>query len=578
MLIDERVQLARALAEKHGGCLTDVEAWWPLLRFSAGNPLTITVLIGQALRENLETKEQVTAFVARLRAGEEAFEDEESEGRSKSLGASLSYGFQRSFSQVEKKQLALLHLFHRYLNADTLFYICRSGNQTALPEIDGSVDGSGTALLKRAAEIGLLTAVGGAYYALHPVLPWFLKSFFDQYYRQDRGSNVADTMRPSAAEHAFAGVMGEFGEMCCSEFQKGHREFLGPVQMDEDNLHFARSLAIANGWWSALIGTMQGLLVLYDNTGRVALWSNLVDELRSVFEGAGSGGPILGRESGWAQMMSYRVRNARYQRNWNEAERLQRRLTDWRTRSGSDRHDENFIILRARDLENLANALLEQGKRECLNVYKDAMEMYSRVDPSKAAGCAYRIGNAFTDLPALRDLDKAEEWYLRSIQLARENDALGRSLPLGALGQVAFHRGTEALQAMRVEESFGHLMNSIERTKQALLILPSDYVEHRALLQNKLSACYSMLGSHQDALSYNRQAIAGFEACGMPFQAARARFLAAVILKRLHRYGDALEYARYAHSMLRSLTTLDPGAAEVLRATEKLLVELQQRT
>ena len=57
MPMQERVQLARGLAEKHGRRLTDVEDWRPLLRFTGGNPLAVTVLVGQALRDKLETRD-----------------------------------------------------------------------------------------------------------------------------------------------------------------------------------------------------------------------------------------------------------------------------------------------------------------------------------------------------------------------------------------------------------------------------------------------------------------------------------------------------------------------------------------
>ena len=93
------MQLARALAEKHGRRLEDVEEWRGLLKFTQGNPLTITVLVGQALRDGLKSKDEVEDFVEKLRAGEVAFRDEQSEGRSKSLGASLNYGFEKAFGE-----------------------------------------------------------------------------------------------------------------------------------------------------------------------------------------------------------------------------------------------------------------------------------------------------------------------------------------------------------------------------------------------------------------------------------------------------------------------------------------------
>ena len=55
-----------------------------------------------------------------LRNGEAAFEDEATEGRSKSLGASLSYGFGNAFSEDERKLLALLHLFQGFVDVDAL--------------------------------------------------------------------------------------------------------------------------------------------------------------------------------------------------------------------------------------------------------------------------------------------------------------------------------------------------------------------------------------------------------------------------------------------------------------------------
>ncbi|NJL40006.1 MAG: ATP-binding protein [Leptolyngbyaceae cyanobacterium SM1_4_3] len=105
----ERVQFARALAEKHEYGSVDVGNWLPLLRYTQGNPLTITVVVSQALRNGFRSKDQVEKFVADLRFGEAELDDDESEGRSKSLGASLKYGFSNTFNDHELQQLALLY-------------------------------------------------------------------------------------------------------------------------------------------------------------------------------------------------------------------------------------------------------------------------------------------------------------------------------------------------------------------------------------------------------------------------------------------------------------------------------------
>jgi hypothetical protein len=182
MPMQERVQLARALAEKQGRRLTEVDDWQPLLRFTRGNPLTITVLVGQALRDGRTTREQIEAFVDQLRAGEGAFEDEKSEGRSKSLGASLSYGFEHAFGEAERKQLALLHFFQGFVNVDVLRVMGDPKMDWCLPEVRGLTREDAIALLDRAAEVGLLTPHGGGFYTIHPALPWYFKSLFEQHY------------------------------------------------------------------------------------------------------------------------------------------------------------------------------------------------------------------------------------------------------------------------------------------------------------------------------------------------------------------------------------------------------------
>ena len=112
--------------------------------FTQGNPMTITVLVGQALRDGVKTREQVEAFVAKLRAGEKAFADEdEKEGRSRSLGASLSYGFGEAFGEGERKVLALLHLFQGFVDVDALRMMGRSGGGVVLAGGAGADAGGG---------------------------------------------------------------------------------------------------------------------------------------------------------------------------------------------------------------------------------------------------------------------------------------------------------------------------------------------------------------------------------------------------------------------------------------------------
>ncbi len=182
MPMTERLQLARALATKRGRRAEVMKDWRPLLKFSAGNPLTLTVLVGQALRDGLKGRAAVQAFVNRLRAGEAEFDDEAGEGRSGSLGASLRYGFEHAFDEEERRRLALLHLFQGFVDVSVLVWMGSPNRSWCLPEVRGLSRDDAVAQLDRAAEIGLLRSNGGGYYGIHPAVPWFFRRLFERFY------------------------------------------------------------------------------------------------------------------------------------------------------------------------------------------------------------------------------------------------------------------------------------------------------------------------------------------------------------------------------------------------------------
>ena len=320
MAMQERVQLARALAEKHGRRLTDVEDWRPLLRFTQGNPLTITVLVGQALRNGLKTTEQIEAFIEQLRSGEVAFEDEVSEGRSKSLGVSLSYGFEHAFNEDERKQLALLYFFQGFVDVDVLVAMGNPELDWRLPEVGGLTRKAGIALLNRAAEAGLLTPHGDGYYYIHPALPWYFKNLLKTYYpAYSSPQSLIDNNAQLSATHAFVDAMGQFGHFCHSEYIEGNREVIHMVDTQEANLLHARHLARTNSWWHALVETMQGLQPLYEQTGRRTEWKRLVDEIIPHFTNPKTEAALGGLEEEWSIVTHYRVTLAQEAEDWAKA-------------------------------------------------------------------------------------------------------------------------------------------------------------------------------------------------------------------------------------------------------------------
>lgn len=132
MTARDAMQLVRALAQRQGRSVPDLEAWQPVLAFARGNPLTLTLLVRQALHERLRTRQAMEGLVERLRAGEAALGDETGPGSSATVEASLAYGFDDAFTQSERRHLALLHLFQGFVDVDVLVAMF-SGEALATP-------------------------------------------------------------------------------------------------------------------------------------------------------------------------------------------------------------------------------------------------------------------------------------------------------------------------------------------------------------------------------------------------------------------------------------------------------------
>ncbi len=583
----ERVQLSRALAEKHGRRLTEVEDWRPLLQFSQGNPLTITVLVGQALRDGLRTRKQIEAFVARLRAGEAAFADEASEGRDRSLGASLNYGFEHAFSAAERGVLALLHLFQGFVNVDVLRFM-REPEGGNLPEMQGLTRGAGMVLLDRAAEVGLLTAHGRGYYTIHPALPWFFRRLFSQSFPGEAAER---------ATLALVRAVGWLGDYYHDQYIDGHRGVIQALTAEEATLFQARRLALTyarqaalddaggNQWWDAVSGTMQGLNALYDHTGRRLEWARLVQEVIPDLVDPASDGPRPGREEYWNLVTEYRVQLAMAERHWPKAERLQGLRVAWnrrraapaltRPREELDDRGHNEIRSLGASLHELGRIQLEIGQIDCVKNYEEALSLSEQIgDRAAAAICAANLGHAYKDLQGLRVLTQAEHWYRRSLELHPEQDRLGRGKCYSQLGIVALVRCRDARQAREPYDTLlVHFNTAAENFFQALTLLPADAVSSLAVAHNALGNTYGEAGDLDHALPHYRNAIGYYEQAGDVYNAGATRFNMAVALTEAGRFQDALEYARAAR---RNFATFGDRALEDIQKTDRLIAQIEQ--
>jgi tetratricopeptide (TPR) repeat protein len=503
-----------------------------------------------------------------------------SEGRSKSLGASLSYGFEHAFSEEEHRQLALLHFFQGFVDVDALRRMGNPEDDWCLSEMRGLTSETGITLLNRADEIGLLTAISGGYYVIHPALPWFFRNLFDKYYASATGNG-----QELRTARAFVEAMGVSGNYYHHQYGAGNLDVITVLSREEANLLYARKLARMHGWWDGVINTMQGLRWLYDHTGRRVEWTRLVNEIVPDFVDTETDGPLPGREEQWGLVTDYRVRLAEEAREWTEAGRLQRACVDWNRKRADtalttppetlDSTQRNDIRTLAVSLHELGQIQRELGKSECVDSYEEAIELAERIgDKSEEAICAYNLGNAYKNIAAIRNLEQAEQWYRRSLELRDERDKLGQAQCLGQLGLVARERFKEARTAKKPEKELkSHINDALQYYNKALEMIPSNAVNDLAVAHNQLGLTYRDVGDLDRALSHYRDSIRYKEVAGDLYGAAGTRYNVALVLIESGRFDDALEYANAA---LRNYETYGEGAMELIQKTRILIAYIEK--
>ena len=291
-----------------------------------------------------------------------------------------------------------------------------------------------------------------------------------------------------------------------------------------------------------------------------------------------------GGRSDWSLVTEYRVRLAREERQWAEAERLQTVRVDWNRRRAApalarpagelEGEERNAIRTLAVSLGLLGYISREMGRESCVPAYEESMELNTRIgDRAGAAICAFNLGNAFKNLPALRDLDRAEGWYRRSLELCEEHERHDRGQCVGQLGNVAYERFLDARTADRPEEELLRYLNeAVRRYQEALDLLPADAVNDLAVTHNQLGTIFHSAGDLDRAAHHYRESIRYEEAQGNLYGAAQTRFNVAIALYIAGRRADAVEYAEAA---LRGFEPYGAGAAEDIEDTRRLIAEIR---
>lgn len=604
---EDASRLALVLGEERGLAREEVAGWGPLLDYCAGNPLTLRIIAGQAVRMGLRSQDEIAAFIRAVREGEQPIQDEDrSQGRDRSLAASLDYGFRHAFRADELPIIALLHLFQGTVEV-AAFALMGAGDY-ALPELAGKTPEQLTSLLDRAREVGLLTHLGDTYYTIHPALPWYLRQLFEAYYPAHVPGTSGDPAvsgQPSpstghvnprstagAALRAWVEALGELGEYYLRQFAEGNRGVIGPLALEEANLLHARRAARRNGWWDPVTSAMQGLRVLYGYGGRTAEWARLVAEIAPDYC-TPDDGPIPGREDRYSLVMEYRVGLAKdTDRDLPAAARLQEKLVAWDRRQAAaalalppaaplDATQRNRIRSLGASVFALGQILMEQGSPDCVAAYKETIPYMQRIGDTAAEAVAhYNLGHAYLTLPAIRDLDAAEAAYQQALRLYAPGDKLNQSGAIKQIGMVHHERFREARGRGEPDETaLRHAQAAEGHYRQALALCPPSAVADLGPMHNELGRLYAAVGQIEPAREHYEKCVQYDEQTGNRYGAGQTRYNLALMYRdaagrestSARRRGLLRRAAAYAQASLRDFQHYQGRAADMEALARRLI-------
>ena len=600
----ERLQLARALAEKDGASLSDVDDWRPVLKFSEGNPLVVRCLVERMVHEGIETASQVRAFIEKLKSRASAAGEDNQE--TAAVDATLENILSQSLNQNEQRIVALLHLFHGVVNVQRLAAMGEGEESAAAPGIHDlrefrelKEDDPGSSVLDRMEALGLLASEGDGFYSIQSALPPFLEKLFDRQFpaeddtRKEKRlfasfkalSQQATAPPATKATRAYVRAVSDFGLALFERFRDGDTAVAAELAADEANLRHACNLARRLEWWDLISGCIHGLGALFEGGGRIAEWQDFFDELMKECADEATQEPLDGRGLYWRAVVEQGVYSAKLRRRLHHAEKLQRLCLNW------DREQANpYLSVAANELEDSQRAALEryalslyrmggvvrrQGFPEP-NIDEEAVNLQERLGEKETASrWAFELGLEYTDNSALRDLQQAERWLQRSLELKEEEDRLGKGVCCAELGRVAWERFGEARKANLLQVELLRFLNDARQYYlRAIENDPPDDWAHLAAHNQELGHICFALGDLGRALPYYRESIRYYELEGATEPVAQIQFTLALSLRDASRMAEARKFAQDACANFKKIPDCDP---EILKRAERILESIEQR-
>jgi tetratricopeptide (TPR) repeat protein len=522
----------------------DVPVWRPLLDRSQGNPLVLSVLIGQAEQAGAaNSAAAMTAFLDGVRDDGPGLLDE-----------SLDQALRLDFTAGEQAVLSLCALFETVVHEHALDLLtAKQQNPGAdLAQLMGArPETSAAPILRRAARIGLLTERGSGYYAIHPALAAHLRGAFGR----SHGVEDSELLTVTLAEF-HASLARVFTGHHNSDLPDAAETAERTLEINEANLVRAFEVCRERQMWWPGTALLHGLQF---SLGRAQRWSRLA-ALVDAIEPKSAGGPDEGRQVLLDEVRQIRVDLLRHTHRLAEARRLQAALVG----EARDRPDDPRLVQRLHDLAVIER---DSGSPDCLAIFEEALDRAQRGrDPRMERIIAYGLAGAY-QRDDLRDLDQAEYWLTYALDLMPDYDPVGRGTIYSGLGGLVIRR-LQTGEADSVTRAIGWL-------GQALQLLPEQMVAPRAACRMNLGLAQVAAGVDMPGALYNLQeALAFYETTADTYHAGVARLNVALIYRATN---DRERSLRYADAAARSFASIPPNAEDDLLTVQDLIAGWEEQ-
>jgi hypothetical protein len=603
----ERVELLRKMAkeQKYNQIdINDINDWRSLLEYTQGNPMTIVVLVKQVFESTRHSKLQIEAFVKELRLGEFEISGDEQESSSRSLLASLDYGFTKSFNETERQQLAVLYSFHKIIDVDLFLSLGNDKQDYYLPIIKCLSNEDAISLLKRATAVGLLEKkeltpldyFGNTenLYEIHPALPWLFKRFFGKYYSSNQESTN------EKVENVFIEVMKDYSKNFEYLYHAGIQSMTGFFDKQEDNLLHAVYLSRIYKHWESLDTLLRNLHDFYTSVGRKSDWLRLLQEALPDKKEIIVNGDSSKNKENLVAFLGYQYDLALDKQNYIDAERIRKEINKYMYENTVsllklpvkklDYAQRNRIRLLGVGVEKYGYLLAQQNKLNCINYYKEAYEIYKYISDKEAQSVlANLIGNFYLKESVERNFETASYWFKKSLRLCNKVNFIERCRILISLGNLALYQFLEARNQELCQDCQDKLQNytrnALNRYQEALKLLNlMNQLGHHPLpfdllgaVHNGIGCVYGNTDRLEKALFHYKKAIEYAEEIEDDFFAATARYNIAIDLRKHPEEKGFEDALLYAQSALHSFQTCGDIANTQVKMVQQLIVKIEQK-